>query len=164
MLLDQLKPDYALAQQVAADDPAIETMTVSYESPEGNGTIKGLMARPAGVTGGGCRVYAPALVIYRPLGTFTSSTFNSGAAGTIYIQAFWDAELPASTSITLEVRASDRLRGGAPNAAWRSMGGDSDGSMVGITGRYVQWRVTLTTGDISATPMLQEVRIYYRLG
>jgi hypothetical protein len=119
---------------------------------------------PAAVNGGGCLVYAPALTIYRPLGTFTSSTFNSGAAGTIYIQAFWDAELPASTSITLEVRASDRLRGGAPNAAWRSMGGDSDGSMVGITGRYVQWRVTLTTGDISATPMLEEVRIYYRLG
>jgi len=51
MLLEQLKPDYALAQQVAPDDPAIETVTVSYESPEGNGTISGLMARPAGATG-----------------------------------------------------------------------------------------------------------------
>lgn len=29
------------------DDPAIETMVVEYESPEGHGTIKGLMARPA---------------------------------------------------------------------------------------------------------------------
>ena len=51
MLLDQLKPDYALAQQVAPDDPAIETMTISYDSPEGNGKISGLMARPAGATG-----------------------------------------------------------------------------------------------------------------
>ena len=51
MLLDQLRPDYALAQQVAPDDPEITTETVSYESPEGNGTISGLMARPAGADG-----------------------------------------------------------------------------------------------------------------
>lgn len=51
MLLDQLKPDYALAQQVPPDDPAIETMVAEYESPEGHGTIKGLMAKPAGVSG-----------------------------------------------------------------------------------------------------------------
>jgi len=48
MILDQLQPNYALAQQVAPDDPEIETMEASYESPDGNGTIKGLMARPAG--------------------------------------------------------------------------------------------------------------------
>ena len=51
MLLEQLRPDYALAQQVAPDDPGIETETVSYESPEGTGTISGLMARPAGAEG-----------------------------------------------------------------------------------------------------------------
>ncbi len=48
MILEQLAPNYALAQQVAPDDPDIETETVSYESPEGNGTISGLMARPSG--------------------------------------------------------------------------------------------------------------------
>jgi carboxymethylenebutenolidase len=51
MILEQLAPNYALAQQVAPDDPDIETETVSYESPEGNGTISGLMARPAGAEG-----------------------------------------------------------------------------------------------------------------
>ena len=50
MILEQLQPNYALAQQVAPDDPAIETMQVEYESPEGHGTIRGLMAKPAGVT------------------------------------------------------------------------------------------------------------------
>ncbi len=48
MILEQLQPNYALAQQVAPDDPSIETMTVEYESPEGHGTISGLMAKPAG--------------------------------------------------------------------------------------------------------------------
>ena len=51
MILEQLQPNYALAQQVAPDDPAIETMTVTYDSPEGHGTISGLMAKPAGTSG-----------------------------------------------------------------------------------------------------------------
>ena len=51
MLLEQLRPNYALAQQVAPDDPDIETMQAEYTSPEGHGTIRGLMAKPAGASG-----------------------------------------------------------------------------------------------------------------
>lgn len=51
MILDQLQPNYAWAQQVAPDDPEIETMEASYESPQGHGTIRGLMAKPAGASG-----------------------------------------------------------------------------------------------------------------
>lgn len=51
MLFDQLRPNYALAQQVAPDDPAIVTETVSYPSPEGHGTVRGLMARPRNAAG-----------------------------------------------------------------------------------------------------------------
>lgn len=51
MILEQLQPNYALAQQVPPDDPSIETMTAEYESPEGHGTIRGLMAKPAGASG-----------------------------------------------------------------------------------------------------------------
>lgn len=51
MLLDQLKPNYAYAQQVAPDDPAIEVMQAEYDSPQGHGTMRGLMARPAGADG-----------------------------------------------------------------------------------------------------------------
>jgi len=50
-LLESLQPDYALAQQVAPDDPAIETIIADYDSPRGHGRIKGLMAKPAGATG-----------------------------------------------------------------------------------------------------------------
>ncbi|SIN90180.1 YghX family hydrolase [Vannielia litorea] len=50
-VLESLQPNYALAQQVAPDDPDIETEVIEYASPEGNGTIRGLMARPAGVEG-----------------------------------------------------------------------------------------------------------------
>lgn len=50
-VLKSLQPNYALAQQVAPDDPDIETEIAEYESPEGHGTIRGLMARPANATG-----------------------------------------------------------------------------------------------------------------
>jgi carboxymethylenebutenolidase len=50
-LLESLQPNYALAQQVAPDDPAIVTERVEYSSPEGTGTIRALMARPAGAEG-----------------------------------------------------------------------------------------------------------------
>lgn len=50
-VLESLQPNYAFAQQVMPDDPSIVTMTESYESPDGNGTITGLMAKPAGATG-----------------------------------------------------------------------------------------------------------------
>lgn len=51
MLLEQLKPDYALAQQAPPDDPDITTETTTYSSPEGHGEINGLLARPAGADG-----------------------------------------------------------------------------------------------------------------
>ena len=51
MILEQLQPNYALAQQVAPDDPSIRTMMAEYDSPRGHGTIRGLMAMPADATG-----------------------------------------------------------------------------------------------------------------
>jgi carboxymethylenebutenolidase len=50
MILNQLSPDYALAQQVSPDDPAIRTERVEYPSPEGHGKVRGLMAWPANAT------------------------------------------------------------------------------------------------------------------
>lgn len=50
-LLESLQPNYALAAQVAPDDPAIRTETIEYPSPNGTGTVRGLMARPANATG-----------------------------------------------------------------------------------------------------------------
>ena len=50
-ILSQLSPDYALAQQVAPDDPAIVAERITYPSPDGHGEVNGLLARPAGATG-----------------------------------------------------------------------------------------------------------------
>ena len=46
-----LLADYSLAQQVPEGDSRIRTARVEYQSPDGHGTIKGLMARPANASG-----------------------------------------------------------------------------------------------------------------
>lgn len=50
-ILGMMSPDYALAMQVAADDPGIVGETIAYPSPNGTGTVKGYLVRPAGATG-----------------------------------------------------------------------------------------------------------------
>ena len=50
-IIDQLMPNYAAAQQVAPTDPRLKTERVTIPSPEGNGSIKGYLARPANADG-----------------------------------------------------------------------------------------------------------------
>ena len=47
-ILDLLKPNYAWAQQVPKDDKRIRTEYATVPSPQGNGSIKGYLVRPAG--------------------------------------------------------------------------------------------------------------------
>lgn len=45
-----MRPDYARAQQVGFDDPAIKAEWMTYRSPMGHGEIRGYMVRPRGVS------------------------------------------------------------------------------------------------------------------
>jgi carboxymethylenebutenolidase len=40
-MLESLTPNYALAQQVAKDDPRIKAEYLTYPSPQGSGTMRG---------------------------------------------------------------------------------------------------------------------------
>jgi carboxymethylenebutenolidase len=46
-LLAALSPDFARGQVVPKDDKRLKIETVSFESPQGTGTVKGYLARPA---------------------------------------------------------------------------------------------------------------------
>jgi len=46
-IIDMLMPDYAAAQQVSKTDARLKTGYETVQSPMGNGTIKGYLARPA---------------------------------------------------------------------------------------------------------------------
>jgi len=48
---ESLRPNYAWAQQVPKDDSRIRTERVTVPSPQGTGSIKGYLVRPANATG-----------------------------------------------------------------------------------------------------------------
>ena len=50
-LLDLLSPKYAFAAEVPIEDKRVIAERIDYPSPEGSVTMRGLLARPAGVTG-----------------------------------------------------------------------------------------------------------------
>jgi len=50
-MLESLKPNYALAQQIAKNDARIRTEYLTYASPQGSGSMRGYFARPANASG-----------------------------------------------------------------------------------------------------------------
>jgi carboxymethylenebutenolidase len=50
-MLESLRPNYAFAQQVGKDDARIKAEYVTYPSPQGSGTMRGYLARPANASG-----------------------------------------------------------------------------------------------------------------
>ena len=47
-MLESLRPNFAFAQQVPKDDPRIRSDYLTYASPNGSGSMRGYLARPAG--------------------------------------------------------------------------------------------------------------------
>jgi hypothetical protein len=83
-------------------------------------------------------------------------------AGTTWNGLFWDETLLANTDIVFEVRASDTLFAkDAASPGWTGVGGTSPVISGLPSGRYIQWRATLSTTDPAETPVLHEVRVYY---
>ncbi len=49
-LLEMLSPKYSFAAQVPKDDDRVESEYLKYPSPDGSGEMRGLFAKPAGLT------------------------------------------------------------------------------------------------------------------
>src|SRR5688572_14225161 len=50
-IVEGLMPNYAEAEQVPKDDARLKTEVVTVPSPQGNGSVKGYLVRPANATG-----------------------------------------------------------------------------------------------------------------
>ncbi|MGB5497837.1 MAG: dienelactone hydrolase family protein [Maribacter sp.] len=50
-LLSFISPDYVKKIQIKQDDPQLKSEFITYDSPKGGGTIKGLLSRPADAKG-----------------------------------------------------------------------------------------------------------------
>jgi carboxymethylenebutenolidase len=51
MLLDELSPNFVEAQQVPKDDKRLAAEYIEYDSPQGNGKMRGYLVRPADAKG-----------------------------------------------------------------------------------------------------------------
>ena len=99
---------------------------------------------------------------YAAAGTIASQVLDTGIAGAKWDALFWDETLPSNTNITFEVRASDTtFTKDAATPSWTFVGGTSPVTSGLPSGRYMQWRATLTTSDTSKTPTLHEVTAEY---
>ncbi|MEO7728183.1 MAG: dienelactone hydrolase family protein [Burkholderiales bacterium] len=50
-MLESLKPNFAWAEQVPKDDARIKTEYITYPSPQGSGTMRGYLVKPANASG-----------------------------------------------------------------------------------------------------------------
>lgn len=99
---------------------------------------------------------------YASPGTIASQVYDTGASGTEMTQLSWSETLPAGTDITFEARASDSpFAKDASSPSWDSVGGTSPVTSGLSSGRYMQWRATLTATDNAYTPQLHDVTVDY---
>jgi hypothetical protein len=99
---------------------------------------------------------------YVSSGTIASQVLDTNIEGASWDGLFWDETLVSSTDITFEVRTRDTVfLKDAATPSWTAVGGTSPVTSGLPSGRYMQWRATLTTSDTSKTPALHEVRVYY---
>jgi hypothetical protein len=94
---------------------------------------------------------------YAATGTIASQVLDTGIAGAKSDALFWDETPPGNTNITFEVRASDTaFTKDAGTPSWTFVGGTSPVISGLSSGRYLQWRATLTTSGTC------KIRLYTR--
>jgi len=95
-------------------------------------------------------------------GTIASQVLDTGTAGATWFRLLWNETLDSGTDITFEVRASDTaFLKDAASPAWIPVGGTSPVNSGLPSGRYMQWRATLSTSDDARTPVLHDVTVEY---
>ncbi len=100
--------------------------------------------------------------IYVSAGFIASQVLDTGIIGAIWDLLSWNETLQANTDITFEVRAGDTpFAEGDATPAWTPVGGTFPVTSGLPSGRYMQWRATLTSSDTSQTPVLHEVNVEY---
>ncbi len=131
-LFEMLRPNYTWAIQVQKNDSRIKAETVTVPSPQGYGSIKGYLVRPANVTG----KLPGVLVVHEASSIFISRTSPGGRR----LPTSWRSRLMAS-------RRSAAIPATSPAAFRPARSGQDDGGflrcdyMVEVpTGLYRQGR------------------------
>ncbi len=100
---------------------------------------------------------------YNTAGTYTSSVIDTGSGNAGYTTVAYSAYLPASTTLTIDMRAGETATPGPAWSDWASTSNLASGGDISALGsrRYVQYRVNMSTADTSVTPLLKAITINY---
>ena len=105
---------------------------------------------------------------YYTTGTYESATFDPGCVAPNWDDLWWNATTPATTNVRFKLATS-----ASPNpASWTFLGAnglpgtfyDTPGTPVNAVHdgqQYFRWQATLTTGDTTVTPALNDVAVNY---
>ncbi|MFN4133027.1 MAG: hypothetical protein ACK4GQ_01470, partial [Candidatus Hadarchaeales archaeon] len=98
---------------------------------------------------------------YRPSGYLISSWYDSGDTNTQWGTISFTHSLPSGTSDNVWVQV-----GNDNTVGWSASGGPyTSGQNIGLTGRYIRYRVRLdASSDLSATPTFSEISISWSSG
>ncbi len=91
-------------------------------------------------------------------GTFDSTVLDAGVAGATWMQLDWTGSQPAPGGVVLATRTGETA---AVDASWSAWSTVVDGAVASPAGRYAQYRTTLSTADLLASPVVDEVRLVY---
>lgn len=97
---------------------------------------------------------------YAASGTYDTPGIDGGANGTAWGTVFFNvAALPAGTGVSVSVATSNdnATWGGWTPVAGTAAVGNNARNLVGITGRYLKVRLTLSTGNAAVSPEVQDV-------
>ena len=93
---------------------------------------------------------------YQTPGYYVSNIYDAGSEKT-WETLNWNFNKPANTNISIKVRAGNTSD--LAGVSWSSAYTTSPVTLSGIVGRYLQYKVDLSTSDTSQTPTLNSVQI-----
>ena len=71
--------------------------------------------------------------------------------------ANWTANLPAGTNIVIETSTGNTATPDGTWSAWQAVG--NGGAIASPSAQYIRYRITLTTSDPAATPVLFDITL-----
>jgi hypothetical protein len=95
---------------------------------------------------------------YIPSGNLISSAFDASSIVS-WKKIFWSTDIPAGTSVKFRTRTSPD---GSSWSLWSDNYTVNGSSITNPDNRWIQYQAILETTDITQTPILHDVTIYYR--
>jgi hypothetical protein len=133
---------------------------VTHTTSNSSSSLRPLVSDSA-TTGGAVVVQWMRMTPYAASGTYTSKVFDATTSRP-WDTATWTANVPAGTTLTVQVRTGNTSSPGSSWSGWVTV--PASGGTIAATSRYIQYRVVLSASGTTrpATPVLSDITIRTR--